>query len=96
MTQTFKEWLDELEGYSIRMERVYDDLITITHKDNTNKWKYTKEWLKAAFDAGYYAGEFNKEYFIKDLKNEILRLNKEIEELREEIHSLLDKDRPAG
>jgi hypothetical protein len=52
MTRTFEEWLNELEGYSLRCERAYDHLV-LHPKDEIDNWKNIKEWLKGAFDAGY-------------------------------------------
>jgi hypothetical protein len=95
MTRTFEEWLNELEGFSLRCERVYDDLV-VNPKDNIDNWQNIKQWLKGAFDAGYEAGEFNKLYLIQSLKSEIRTLNKEIAGLREERRSLVDKDFPPG
>jgi len=95
MTRTFEEWLNESEGFSLRMERVYDDLV-VKPKDEVDNWQNIKAWLKASFDAGYEAGEFNKLYLIQSLKAEIRTLNKEIAGLREERRSLIDKDLPPG
>jgi hypothetical protein len=95
MTRTFEEWLNELEGFSLRMERAYDDLV-VNPKDEVDNWQNIKQWLKGAFDAGYEAGEFNKLYLIQSLKVEIRTLNKEIAGLREERRSLVDKDFPPG
>ena len=95
MTRTFEEWLNELEGFSLRMERAYDDLV-VNPKDEVDNWQNIKQWLKGSFDAGYDAGEFNKLYLIQSLKAEIRTLNKEIAGLREERRSLIDKDFPPG
>lgn len=95
MIRSFEDWLDELEGFSLRMERVYDDLV-VNPKDNVDNWKNIREWLKAAFDAGYEAGELNKQFLIQDLKNEIRTQRLEIAALREERLSILDKDLPPG
>jgi hypothetical protein len=95
MTRTFEEWLNESEGFSLRMERAYDDLV-VNPKDEVDNWQNIKQWLKGAFDAGYEAGEFNKLYLIQSLKVEIRTLNKEIAGLREERRSLVDKDFPPG
>jgi hypothetical protein len=78
MTRTFEEWLNESEGFSLRMERAYDDLV-VNPKDEVDNWQNIKAWLKGSFDAGYEAGEFNKEYLIKDLKNHIHTLQCKID-----------------
>lgn len=95
MIRSFEDWLDELEGFSLRMERVYDDLV-VNPKDDVDNWKHIREWLKAAFDSGYEAGELNKEFLIQDLKKEIRTLRLEIAGLREERRGLVDKDKPPG
>lgn len=95
MIRTFNQWLEEVEGFSLRMERVYDDLV-VNPKDSLDNWKNIREWLKGAFDAGYAAGELNKEFLIRDLKNEIRTQRLEIAGLREERRGLVDKDYPPG
>jgi len=95
MIRTFNEWLEEVEGFSLRMERVYDDLVK-NPKDTVDNWNEIKTWLKSAFDAGYGAGEINKEFLIQDLKNEIRTQRLEIAGLREERRGLVDKDYPPG
>lgn len=91
MIRTFNEWLEETEGLSLRMERAYDDLV-VNPKDSVDNWKNIKTWLKSAFDAGYGAGEMNKEFLIQDLKREIRTQRQEIAALREERRFLIDKD----
>jgi hypothetical protein len=59
MTDTFDDWLNETEGFSLRMERIYDDLVK-NPVDSVDNWKQIKDWLQAAynegFDNGYSAG----------------------------------------
>jgi len=95
MINNFEEWLNEFEGFSLRGERAYDDLV-VNPKDEVDNWKNIKAWLKGSFDAGYESGELNKLYLIQSLKSEIRTLNKEIAGLREERRSLVDKDLPPG
>ena len=52
---TFDQWLNEIEGFSLRMERAYDDLVK-NPKDPVDNWNQIKEWLKAAYEAGYDEG----------------------------------------
>lgn len=52
---TFDQWLNEIEGFSLRMERAYDDLVK-DPKDPVDNWNQIKEWLKAAYEAGYSEG----------------------------------------
>ena len=49
---TFNEWLNEIEGFGLRVERIHDDLVG--HRDVW--WTDVKEWLEAAYDAGYEHG----------------------------------------
>jgi len=95
MINNFEEWLNEFEGFSLRGERAYDDLV-VNPKDEVDNWKNIKAWLKGSFDAGYGSGELNKLYLIQSLKSEIRTLNKEIAGLREERRLILDKDKPPG
>lgn len=95
MIRTFNEWLEEVEGFSLRMERAYDDLVK-NPKDTVDNWIQIKAWLKSAFDSGYQAGELNKEFLIQSLKGEIRTQRLEIAALREERRGLVDKDTPPG
>ena len=52
---TFEEWLNESEGFSLRMERAYDDLVK-DPKDTVDNWKQIKVWLEAAYNAGVDTG----------------------------------------
>lgn len=96
MIRSFEDWLNEIESFSLRSERVYDDLTSIP-KDTVNHWRYIViPWLRSAFDAGYSAGEFNKEFLIQSLKKEVRTLRLEIAGLREERRGLINKDYPPG
>ena len=58
---TFDEWLNEIENYSLRIERLYDDLDTITGVDRTaseavRNRSLLLSWMKAAYDVGYEQG----------------------------------------
>ena len=55
MSNTFDEWLNESEGFSLRMERIYDDLVK-NPKDAIDNWKQIKEWLQAAYNEGFDNG----------------------------------------
>lgn len=50
--KTFEEWLNEIEGYSLRGERAYTDLVEYEYDCPTERWNIVSEWLKAAFEAG--------------------------------------------
>jgi hypothetical protein len=94
MIRTFNDWLNDIESFALRSERAYDDLTSVP-KDTVDHWnKIVAPWLKGAFDAGYGAGELNKEFLIQDLKNEVRTLRLEIAEFREERRNLIDKDYP--
>lgn len=50
----FDEWFEEMEGFSFRYERFWDDFdYAKDSKDNRSMVK----WLRAAFEVGYYASE---------------------------------------
>ncbi len=48
--QSFNEWFNELEGYSLRSERFLDSLDAFTSKEALAKSMIL--WLKAAYDQG--------------------------------------------
>jgi len=50
----FDEWFEEMEGYSFRYERFWDDFDYA--KDSKNNQSMVK-WLRAAFEMGYHACE---------------------------------------
>ena len=96
MIRSFEDWLNEIESFALRSERAYDELTSVP-KDTVDHWSnIAVPWLKSAFDAGYEAGELNKQFLIQDLKNEIRTQRLEIAALREERRGLLDKDLPPG
>jgi hypothetical protein len=47
MNPGFYAWLDEVEGFATRSERLYDDFSEV--KD----LKRLREWLESAFNVGY-------------------------------------------
>lgn len=55
MSLDFNGWLNESEGFSLRMERIYDDLVK-NPKDAVDNWKQIKEWLQAAYNQGFDNG----------------------------------------
>lgn len=50
MQEQFDKWFNELEGFSFRSERAIDDLF---YASETNNVEMIKQWLYAAFEAGY-------------------------------------------
>jgi len=49
----FDEWFEEMEGYSFRYERFWDDFdYAKASKDNRSM----VQWLRTAFEMGYNAG----------------------------------------
>lgn len=55
MTDTgFENWFDELEGYSFRSERFYDDF---DHATKTGDYKVIVKWLQTAYEVGYEDGQ---------------------------------------
>lgn len=57
---TFDEWLNEIESFSLRSERIYDDLVK-RPKDPVDNWLQIKNWLEAAYYEGYNQGFHNNE-----------------------------------
>lgn len=52
----FDEWFNEIEVFSIRSERFYDDLDH--HKEGVQgSYNRMAVWLKAAYAAGYEQGK---------------------------------------
>ena len=56
---TFQEWLNENEGFSLRMERIYDDLVK-NPKDTVDNWQTIKVWLEEAYNAGVDSCYYNR------------------------------------
>ena len=49
----FDNWFNTIEGFSLRSERAYEDLVLNGSKDLTNKWKEIITWLEASYIAGW-------------------------------------------
>ncbi len=54
---TFDQWLNEIENYSLRIERLYDDIDTVTGVDKTvseavRNRSLILSWMKAAYQVG--------------------------------------------
>jgi hypothetical protein len=65
----FNEWLNEIEGFGLRCERIHDDLVK---NRDAPTWSNIKEWLEAAYDAGYshgkiFASELSASYWRKKM-----------------------------
>jgi len=54
----FDEWFDELEGYSFRSERFWDDYDYAKESGDTS---IIKKWLMFIFEQGYHACESKKD-----------------------------------
>ena len=54
---TFNEWLEEIECFSMREERLQ---CTFSHLDKLD-WKELMEWLEAAYRVGYQHGRKENE-----------------------------------
>lgn len=48
----FETWLHSTEGFSLRSERAYDDLVK-RPVDEVDNWPTIKVWLQAAYYAGW-------------------------------------------
>ena len=53
----FDEWFGELEGYSFRSERFWDDFDQSKNKNDYNSMKLMVKWLRTSFEMGYNACE---------------------------------------
>jgi len=49
----FDAWFEEMEGYSFRYERFWDDFDYAKGSKDTQSMV---KWLRTAFEMGYYAG----------------------------------------
>jgi hypothetical protein len=56
--QLFEQYFNELEGYTLRAERFYDD---VEVPDVKLRAKLMRKWLEAAFDMGYECAIKSKE-----------------------------------
>ena len=54
MTDGFDDWFNELEGYSFRSERFYDDF---DFAAKTKNYNLMSEWLRSAYEMGYNQGQ---------------------------------------
>lgn len=52
----FNEWLNEIEGFGLRLERLYEDLNDY-QGDNI---EIVLKWLEAAYNVGYEDGRKNR------------------------------------
>jgi hypothetical protein len=50
LEKSFNEWFNEVENYSMRSERFYNDLMTI--KSASLHFDKMSVWLKAAYEEG--------------------------------------------
>jgi hypothetical protein len=55
---TFEEWFGEVELFSTRDERFYNDLDH--HKPYEGSYGRMMAWLKAAYDVGYEQGKLDR------------------------------------
>jgi len=53
----FDEWFGELEGYTFRHERFWDDFDFAKDKNDYNSMKLMVKWMRTAFEMGYYEGQ---------------------------------------
>ena len=51
----FDAWFGEMEGYSFRYERFWDDFDSAKDKNDYHTMKSMVKWLRTAFEMGYYA-----------------------------------------
>jgi len=53
----FEEWFGELEGYTFRHERFWDDFDFAKDKNDYNSMKLMVKWMRTAYEMGYCACE---------------------------------------
>jgi len=53
----FDEWFGELEGYSCRYERFWDDFDSAKGRNDYHSMKIMVKWMRTAFQVGYDACE---------------------------------------
>lgn len=53
LKSAFNDWFDELEGYSFRSERFWDDF---DYAAKSKEYDLIRNWLYAAFERGYEYG----------------------------------------
>jgi hypothetical protein len=51
---SFDDWFEEMEGFSFRSERFYDDF---DFAAKTNDYGVIIKWLQAAYEVGYNHGQ---------------------------------------
>lgn len=49
----FEHWLHEIENFSLRSEKIFDELILYPEKNNADQFNNIIEWLRLAYNAGY-------------------------------------------
>jgi NifB/MoaA-like Fe-S oxidoreductase len=49
----FENWLHEVEYFSLRSEKIFDDLILHPEKNDADQFNNIIEWLRLAYDAGH-------------------------------------------
>lgn len=54
MSNSFNDWFEEMEEYSFRSDRFYDDF---DFAAATNDYPMIVKWLKAAYEKGYDDGQ---------------------------------------
>lgn len=57
MNELFLEYFNELEGFTLRAERFYDDASIV---DEDYRLRVMRKWLESAFYAGYESALKNK------------------------------------
>lgn len=58
LTSAFNDWFDELEGYSFRSERFWDDF---DYAVKAREYDLIRHWLFEAFKRGYEYGTEDKQ-----------------------------------
>ena len=53
----FDAWFNELEGYSFRYERFWDDFDSAKDREDYHSMKLMVKWLRTAYEMGYNEGQ---------------------------------------
>lgn len=52
----FKNWYQDIEGFSIRGERIYNDIMVPRNEDKDKQWDMIHFWIKNAYCIGFREG----------------------------------------
>lgn len=53
----FEDWLGEIESFSLRGERAFEELVKWPEREPADQWENIREWLEAAYKVGLEEGQ---------------------------------------